>query len=537
MKSQIFKKNKSALKLQRLFLYSLIIVFLFQGCISIEKYNAEINTIKNVQELKCDVDYMQRKLETLHPDLYHYISKSDLNYKFDSLRKSIITPMTSNEFYFKISPIISSIKQGHIQLFPLTKKLNPTEDEIVRKNGTSPLSQFDFELFENKLYIVKNYSKDSTIKSGTEVLLINAEKPEVLLNKYRNTFSSDGYNHTYIPKRLAKGFSRFFFYQNGITDSICLQLKYNDSIRVVNLKRQLTSKLSDTKKSKEELIAKKKIQQEENKKRNLLGYDPLKKTYSKQLYFPQKDSSVAVLKISDFMKGNDKLFYKKSFKLLDSLQTKSLILDLRDNSGGRLNEVNNLYSYLADSSFHFLKRSEVTSKTSLWHNGFFDNKPQWFKLMKPLFIPSFIVLDIFTYLVTSKGKDNKYKFSLLESGLTKPKSNHFKGKIYVIINGGSFSASSLLSSNLKGSKRALFIGQETGGANNGCVAGIMPYFTLPKSKLQVKFGLLLCQTPYISEVDGRGVFPEIEITPTLENRKNGKDPEIEWILNNINRSF
>jgi len=61
----------------------------------------------------------------------------------------------------------------------------------------------------------------------------------------------------------------------------------------------------------------------------------------------------------------------------------------------------------------------------------------------------------------------------------------------------------------------------------------MPIFTLPKSKLQVKFGLLLCQTLYKSEVEGRGIFPDIVIIPTLENRKNGKDPEIQWILNNI----
>jgi C-terminal processing protease CtpA/Prc len=46
--------------------------------------------------------------------------------------------------------------------------------------------------------------------------------------------------------------------------------------------------------------------------------------------------------------------------------------------------------------------------------------------------------------------------------------NAFKGKIYVMINGGSFSASSLISSNLK-LKRVTFVGEETGGAFNGTV--------------------------------------------------------------------
>jgi hypothetical protein len=43
--------------------------------------------------------------------------------------------------------------------------------------------------------------------------------------------------------------------------------------------------------------------------------------------------------------------------------------------------------------------------------------------------------------------------------------NAFKGKIYVMIN-GSFSASSLISSNLK-TPKVTFVGEETGGAFNG----------------------------------------------------------------------
>jgi C-terminal processing protease CtpA/Prc len=43
-----------------------------------------------------------------------------------------------------------------------------------------------------------------------------------------------------------------------------------------------------------------------------------------------------------------------------------------------------------------------------------------------------------------------------------------KEKIYVMINGGSFSASSLISSNLK-TPKVTFVGEETGGAFNGTV--------------------------------------------------------------------
>jgi C-terminal processing protease CtpA/Prc len=102
-----------------------------------------------------------------------------------------------------------------------------------------------------------------------------------------------------------------------------------------------------------------------------------------------------------------------------------------------------------------------------------------------------------------------------------------------LINGGSFSASCILSSNLKGSGRALFVGEETGGAFNGTVAGIMPVVTLPESKLNLRLGLALIQPHYKTEIVGRGIFPDVSIKPTLQDRINGNDPELNWVLDDI----
>ena len=103
----------------------------------------------------------------------------------------------------------------------------------------------------------------------------------------------------------------------------------------------------------------------------------------------------------------------------------------------------------------------------------------------------------------------------------------------MLINGGCFSATCLLSSNLSGSKRATFVGEETGGSYNGCVAGILPVSTLPASKLGVRYGLMNIKTHYISEKDGRGIFPDITITPTIQDRINGTDPELNYIMKQI----
>jgi C-terminal processing protease CtpA/Prc len=116
-----------------------------------------------------------------------------------------------------------------------------------------------------------------------------------------------------------------------------------------------------------------------------------------------------------------------------------------------------------------------------------------------------------------------------------PKSNNFKGKIYVLINGGSFSASSIISSNLKSTQRAFFVGEETGGAYNGTVAAQMPLVQLPNSKVNLRIGLALVSAAGKTNIEGRGIYPDKEILPTLEDRKNNIDPELNWILEDIRR--
>jgi len=505
------------------------------GCVSVDKFNARVNVLRNPTDLKSDVDFVQHKLEKLHPDLYLYIIKKDLDFKFDSLKSSLTKPMTSNDFYFRLSPVIASIKQGHTQTIPLTKKIKNKERITVNKNGTSPLVQFDYEIFDNKLYIVKNNSSDSTIKKGTEILTVNGIKPIEIITKYSKTFTSDGNNTTFILRKLGKGFPRYFYYEQGIKDSIICRLNFKDTIRTITLKRPATAKITDVKKTKEQFEKERVLQKKEKKKRKLLGYDPLKRIYSKLLTFPVKDSSIAVMKISDFMKGNYRKFYKNSFKLLDSLHTKILILDLRDNGGGLVHDINNLYSYVADSSFHLINKPVVTSKTSLWHIGYYNNNPFWVQAIQTLFLPVVAGIDIYTYLKITKNADHTYRYTIRDNRVTHPKSHRFKGKVYVLINGGCFSATCLLSSNLKGSKRAVFVGEETGGAYNGCVAGILPVRTLPNSQLKIRFGLLEFQTPYKATMDGRGIFPDKEIIPTLNDRLSGNDPEIQWVLNDIKK--
>jgi hypothetical protein len=440
---------------------SIFILLSILSCSSVKNHNAHLNDLIPVKDLEADTDFIYAKLQKAHPKLYWYISKKDLDFKFDSLKNSIDKPMKSYDFYKKIAPIISAVRQGHMIVLANQKQYSKTEIKGFITRGVGPLSQFDFEIINNKLYVVKNKSYDHKIKVGTEVVAINGKKTIDIYNELQPLFTSDGYNTTFRDKAFIRLLPTFLANQYGVLDSIQYDFKYNDSIKTVAIKRKvIDTAAAKALKVKVKLTALEKAQRKANAKaKDISGYDATAKINMRNLRFLEKDSSIAIMKINGFKNGNYKRFYEESFSKIDYYKSKTLIIDIRNNGGGRLFEIATLYSYLSDSTFVFLDKSEVATKNSLFKDAYFRGGSVGLKALKILFTP--MVYPVSFALVK---KENKKYFVSMSSKPQKIKKNAFKGKIYVLINGGSFSASSIISSNLKGSKRATFVGEETGGA-------------------------------------------------------------------------
>ncbi|MFE3870508.1 S41 family peptidase [Flavobacterium sp. ZS1P70] len=515
--------------MRKIILFGFTLLF-FSQCASIKKHNEHLNDLISEKDLKSDVDFTYKKLQQLHPNLYWYISKKELDYKFDSLKTTIRKPITSLDFFKKLSPIVAAVRQGHTFVYPATKLKTKKETKALLKKGTGPFSQFDFDYFNDKLYVIKNKSYDKSIKPGTEVVDANGTKPKDLIQEYNKFYSSDGYNTTLKTRSSGKRFPSFFTTQNGIKDSLKFNFKFNDSLKTITIKRDKDTTDKQNKKVKKRLTEVDRAKTKAfKKKKRVNGYNPDLKNYNRNLHFEEKDSSVAVMKIRGFKSGVFRTFYKESFSKIKNCKSTTFVLDLRDNGGGRVTEINNLYSYLSDSTFVFLDKSEVVSRSSLFEGAYFNGGSFAVKTIKTIFSPL-----IYAYLLLTVHKDKNGKnFYATQTKPQKINKNSFKGKVYVLINGRSFSASSIISSNLKGSKRATFVGEETGGAYNGTVAGFMPLVKLPHSELKIRIGLMMMATHYKSEINGRGIFPDAPIIPTLQDQIKGTDPEMNWILNDI----
>lgn len=329
------------------------------ACSSVKDFNYTITEKKHsVEALKQDVDLSYQILKEGHPGLYWYISKKQLDGKFDSLKKAINEPLTTAQFYQKLSPVIAAIRCGHTSLrYPSVAKKDKKEQEAI-KNKIYPLQQFTYAVVDEKLIIINNKSKDKTIKTGTEILEIDGMAPKEIFNIISTGFSYDGYNALSRNKRIERSFPQLYKIYFAEQDSVAVKLKKDSTV--------ISTYISFYDKKKEEALKKKsdtvkKIAQAPVKKvPNAIKYrgNKVNDEYQLDFKFLNKEKEVAYMKIKSFSvpTANFPLFYKQCFDSITAAKTQNLVIDIRNNPGGTLSASLALFAYLTDKEFVYLDK-------------------------------------------------------------------------------------------------------------------------------------------------------------------------------------
>jgi len=198
-----------------------IIIFLLISSLIYGQNNIEDLDLIPIDHLKNDLQTIKSNLESIHPGLYTYTKKEELEAFFTRAEQKIINPMSDIEFYRLLAPLQSKIKNGHTMIIPSEKWSN-------YKDSQKPL--FPFEIYYNNksLYVLKNLSEDESINNGIEIISINGESAQNIISQLLNSITKDGNNNTYPAKLLQLGFLHWYADIIGTPETFVLEFKLNN---------------------------------------------------------------------------------------------------------------------------------------------------------------------------------------------------------------------------------------------------------------------------------------------------------------------
>ncbi len=458
------------------------LLYLILACsVTIAQYNYD--ELIPVELLKEDLYLLKANLEEVHPGLYAYHSKEEIDAKFSEIDSSLTQATTSVIFYRKLLPLLPLIANNHTKIYcPPSYK-----DKVI-----TSLPRFPFTLYHRKgrSYIYKDFSDEQVIGVGTEILKINDMPMEKLLEKWLGFYSVDGFNTSMAYYGLGIAFSRYYAYYTGTPKLFHVEYRDLDG----------TIKSTEIKGLTAPYITAKRKNLENSKKEQTISFSI--------------EDDIAYLDIPSFQPEKAipfKLSVRNAFRDIKRRKVTRLIIDVRGNGGGYGEAADIVLRYLISETIYpyqdeFALVNEIPYPEYYDHDFFFKHFEK-----QPL---------------VKKGET--YHIKNISANKLKPKKDHYFGELIVLLNAASASATGEFLGLVKSYTNAIFIGEEAGGNPSAITANDLLSLNLPNSAINVTIPAIRTVMNLRFENDGHGVRPDYEIIPTIEDLLQKRDPVLEF---------
>lgn len=447
-----------------------------------------LSQVLKPEQARRDFSVVRNALELRHPEIYRYISKTQFDSYCNSINQKLTRPISSQEFYLMLFPLISSIKCGHIKwLFP-------------GKDYYYPFHETD--LFPLKLYIAGRQAfvtaaySDAEIPALSEVLSINdLSVKQIITDLLSKLTFADGNSSTGKYYELNTFFPGIYSTHFGTTPQY--SIKYLDKNGQVQ-KAELQGVTLEIIKNYEAMH----LQEE-----------------AQPFAFSLAGDKIGWMRITRFFafgkEPNFHSYLKQTFKYLHDSQIETLVIDLRGNEGGNEKWGMALARYLFNEPFRYY---EGFSALPIAKAGFDESISIRYRLMR-FFLR---------------------KPETLNKGWIKtqyPEKYAFKGKIYILIDGQSYSTATEFASKFKSSGRAMIVGQESGGGYNLDTSGFFSIVILPNSKIELGIPLIGFHMGNDTTKNpiNRGIIPDYKIDQSPLDLISQNDKVKAFVLEKIKK--
>lgn len=491
--------------------YLILIAVLFSGKIS---FGQEISRTFYPSQLKEEISVLKEALTTLHPGLYKYNTKQQIENLFAELNSKTKKPLNEKEWYLLLAKFTEKIGCGHTYLNPLN-----LEDNIPFLYMPKKVMPFCFVIIDKKFILTHNLSADTTLKKGTEITKINGIYTSQIIDSLLQVSRADGKNAIgkklrnieLVPEQVAKYnlidiFLPLFF--KNVKEEFVIETKtLENKVATFKIAGVSTAQRGSLYKKRYGIVPK--------------GENSLK--------VQMLNDSTCYFKIGTFsFFGDDNPFTKVIDSLFLSLannkKVKNLILDLRTNEGGSTDARNSLLKYILPKDFEakeyqerpFYSFLEVPNRLipflSTWDDSFFDPKPD--SIYKKN--------EFGFYEDQSLNSNNRKNFEDF-----KINSNSFKGNTFLMTSPVNSSAAFEFAWVFKQYKAGKIVGETTGGTKQGLNGGRFFFLRLPYSRIEIDLPFIY--QSHIGQPD-EGVSPDYNVSATQQGIYNGQDIQLDFVL-------
>lgn len=446
---------------------------------------------------RSDLRYLRAVLENHHAGYDRYTPRAELGRRFGAVEAALDAPCTPLELYLLLAPLVDAIGDGHTQL--------KAPAEAYRRVNAGRHFPLQVLVTAGGIWVHHVLTDAEAPPPGAELLAIDGVEVAEIRRRMLALETSDGSVLTDKLHKLSNPVRFSFHYQALFPGTERFELDW----RAPGSPEVRTTTVAGL------------TIQEVNAARRRIDRD-------RDLLELRWEEDVPVLRVGTFAHqhysaaGVDfDAALVRVFRELAERGARALILDVRDNGGGTDAHVVALAAHLLEGPFTLYRAVTLpTCRLPVSAAGL--------RLVGGL--------RPFEELEVRAGAIHDDGLRALPDGTwscadhpnlrpVAPREPRFDGRVIVLQNGGSYSATGELTSLLHHAGRATFVGEEGGAGYYGSSSGAFAAVTLPRSGLRVDVPLVRYELRVAGyEPRDRGLVPDHPVETTIEDLLGGRDP-------------
>ena len=457
----------------------------------------------SAEKLTEDFNILKKALLEIHPGLYRYNTKKQIDSIFNHFQTVFSKPLTYQEAFLNLTKLTSAIRCGHT--FPsFYNQTGFIQEVVLNQKDKLP---FAFRVLNDRIFITESIVEYFEIPLGTEIIAINGVPTKTLLEETAKLVKADGANdgkryadlNTFGVGGYFEMFDIYFpLLYPPVEEQYIIKIKKPNATQAEELKVNTVGR--------------------QERSNALLKRNPNHITKADQLWKLEFwENNTAYLQLGTFdvfqlsFEWSD--FLKNAFKEIKKRKSKNLVIDIRWNEGGQDEVLLFIGQNITKQTIRIPQRQDLVRYNKIsaelkpylftWDKTFFDLSPK------------------------TEPFDNDY-FQFMGENITEiqPSKNAFEGNTYLLVNGSNSSATFYFSEIAKENKLATLIGEPTGGSQKGLNAGTMFFLRLPNSKIEIDIPII---GTFSDDKPEGGIVPDVLVKPTIEDLIKGEDKALKTI--------